>query len=64
MSPKAMRSDAAILVEIRRLRQMLERRKMERVKTELTEAQREIETLRARLRSLIGEQADEQGPSG
>lgn len=43
------RSDERILAEIRRLRHVLERRKLTRVQAALTDAEREIEMLRAQL---------------
>jgi hypothetical protein len=50
MNPKTVKTDAKILAEIRRLRHLLEKRKLTRVQAALSEAEREIETLRARLR--------------
>lgn len=51
MTAKHARTDATILAEIRRLRQLLERRKLVRTRAELVEARHEIEKLRAQLQA-------------
>lgn len=52
MRPKHDKSDARILGEIRRLRHLLEHRRLARTEAALVAAEREIETLRAQLRGL------------